>query len=57
MQPDQNARYAFCCPVTAALTAAMGTPETLGREIWGSALAKLLLMDAAKSEFLDFLPK
>ena len=27
-----------------------GTSETLGREIWGSALANLLLMAAAKSE-------
>jgi hypothetical protein len=29
---------------------AMGTTETLGREIWGSALAIFLLMAAAKSE-------
>jgi len=27
-----------------------GTSETLGREIWASALANLLLMAAAKSE-------
>jgi len=28
----------------------VGTSETLGREIWGSALANLLLKAAVKSE-------
>ena len=28
----------------------MGTSETLGREIWASALTNLLLMAATKSE-------
>ena len=34
-----------------------GTSETLDRETWAAALEELLLMDAAKSEFSEFLPK
>jgi hypothetical protein len=35
----------------------MGRQETPNSEIWESALEKLLLMNTAKSENLEFLPK
>ncbi len=36
---------------------ASGTSRTLAFRSWASALEKILLVDAAKSEFLAFLPK
>jgi len=35
----------------------LGRQETPNSEIWESALEKLLLMEAAKSEIFEFLPK
>jgi len=35
----------------------IGTSRTLAFRSWASALEKILLVDAAKSEFLAFLPK